>query len=423
MDFQGQGLALTGETEALALIESFTKTVILIPLPNRHASTLVPRLLDELHFRRGSPDVLHSDDAPEFLSELMAAVTSITGTTRTTTCGHNPQSNGEIESWWRFWNRAMRYLSPAQYSVWPTYAQRICFAYNSVAHDSLAQLSPFEMDFACPPTSPFGPPDPALDLSDQSDPPNFDPTSPVSPVEFAAALRISMQAFHAMAAAHKSFLAKTTEERLNKHGTPTTFALNDRVKIYVPPTHAQILRTGRRSNHIVAWRGPCKITRLLSPTSYEVEEEGSGRTFQRTIINIRPFRATKTPPPPHHDLVSSAALLPSTIIAVRDTPDSAFHLAKVLQLTEILLSVHYLGTTSRPLDTAVFRLVWIAPDGRTVLKDTRPARNHSPVTGEIDAADLPDLLVASHLRLTSSGRLSRKSSRLLFHLRDQLHIY
>jgi hypothetical protein len=98
MDFQGQGLALTGETEALALIDSFTKTVILIPLPNRHASTLVPRLLDELHFRRGSPDVLHSDDAPEFLSELMAAVTSITGTTRTTTCGHNPQSNGEIES-------------------------------------------------------------------------------------------------------------------------------------------------------------------------------------------------------------------------------------------------------------------------------------------------------------------------------------
>jgi hypothetical protein len=43
MDFQGQGLAQTGETEALALIDSF-------------ATTLVPRLLDELHFRRGSPD-------------------------------------------------------------------------------------------------------------------------------------------------------------------------------------------------------------------------------------------------------------------------------------------------------------------------------------------------------------------------------
>jgi hypothetical protein len=83
MDFQGQGLAMTGETEALALIDSFTKTVLLIPLPDRQASTIVPRLLDELHFRRGCPDILHSDDEPEFLSELMAAITSITGIQRT----------------------------------------------------------------------------------------------------------------------------------------------------------------------------------------------------------------------------------------------------------------------------------------------------------------------------------------------------
>jgi hypothetical protein len=110
MDFQGQGLATTGETEALALIDSFTKTVLLIPLPDRKATTLVPRLLDELHFRHGSPDIIHSDDAPEFLSELMSTISNITGTQRTTTCGHNPQSNGEIESWWRFWNMSMRYL-------------------------------------------------------------------------------------------------------------------------------------------------------------------------------------------------------------------------------------------------------------------------------------------------------------------------
>jgi hypothetical protein len=177
MDFQGQGLATSGETEALALIDSFTKTVILIPLPDRHPTTLVPKLLDELHFRRGSPDVIHSDDAPEFLSELLSSIAAITGTQRTSTCGHNPQSNGEIESWWRFWNRAMRYLTPSQYATWPLFAQRICFAYNSVSHDSLAQLSPFEMDFAAPPKSPFGPPDPALSLSTKKTTPPFAPDS------------------------------------------------------------------------------------------------------------------------------------------------------------------------------------------------------------------------------------------------------
>jgi hypothetical protein len=314
----------------------------------------------------------------------------------------------------------MRYLSPSQYSHWPAYAQRICYAYNTVPHDSIAQLSPFEMDFASPPTSPFGPPDPTILLhaNDQLHAP-----SSVSPADFAPALRISVHAFHALAASHKTFLATTIEERLNKHGTPKTFALHDKVKIYVPPTHSQILETGRKFNHIVAWRGPCTITRILSPSSYEMVENSSGRTFQRTIINTRPFRSTKTPPPPHHDLVSTAALLPQTLIAVRDTPDSSFHLAHVLSSTESHLSIHYLGTTSPNLVTAVFRLVWIAPDGRTVLKDTRPARNHTAVTGEIDTADIPDLLVASHLLLNASGRLSRTSSRLLFHLRAQLYIF
>ncbi len=130
-----------------------------------------------------------------------------------------------------------------------------------------------------------------------------------------------------------------------------------------------------------------------------------------------------TPPPPHHDLIAVAALRPQTIIAVRDTPESSFHLASVLNITESLLSIHYLGTTAPTLDTAVFRRVWITPDGRTVLKDSRPARNHTAVTGEIDTAHIPDLLVASHLAFTSPGRLTRQSSRLLFHLKDQLHIY
>ncbi len=84
--------------EALAIIDSFTKTVAVIALPNREAQTLASRLLDEIFFRRGAPDVIHTDAASEFLSDLMAAILDATGTTRTTTCGHNAQSNGEIES-------------------------------------------------------------------------------------------------------------------------------------------------------------------------------------------------------------------------------------------------------------------------------------------------------------------------------------
>jgi hypothetical protein len=191
----------------------------------------------------------------------------------------------------------MRYLAPSQYANWPRYAQRIVFAYNSVSHESLGTISPFEMDFASPPKSPFGPPDPDLTFPDREDSLDSEIHS-VSPDAFIHALRASVHAFHTFAATHKTFMARTTQERLNKHGTPQTFALNDRVKIYVPPTHAQLLRTGRRSNHIVAWRGPCRITRILSPSSYEMEEECSGRKFQRQLSTHAHSALPRTHPHP-----------------------------------------------------------------------------------------------------------------------------
>jgi hypothetical protein len=216
---------------------------------------------------------------------------------------------------------------------------------------------------------------------------------------------------------------ETTAKRLNEHGTPAHFALHDRVKIYMPPTHAQIQRTGRRAQHIVAWRGPCIVTAILSASTYRVQEECSQRFFERSIINMRPYRATSAPPPPHHDLLSTMALTTGTLVAVRDSPTSAFHLARITALTEANTSLHYLGTTNPRIARAVFKLLWLSPDNKTVLKDTRPARNHHPITGEISSEDLPDLLVATHLSLTSAGRLSRPSYKILHHLSDQLHIY
>jgi hypothetical protein len=168
-------------------------------------------------------------------------------------------------------------------------------------------------------------------------------------------------------------MQRITQERLNQQGTPTSFQLNDRVKIYVHSTHTT--RTGRRAKHIVAWRGPCRITQILSAVTYEMVEECSNCTFQRTLVNIRPFRASRTPPPPHHDMLSLAPPDPGTIVVVRRTedPHAPFDLlARILLTTETHASLAYLGTTNPSLRIAVFRLVWIDPtDNRTVLKDSR----------------------------------------------------
>ena len=75
-------------------------------------------------------------------------------------------------------------------------------------------------------------------------------------------------------------------------GNPASFNIGDKVKIYVPPTQAQLIMTGRKAKHVAAWRGPCTTTAKLSPTAYSMSEDISNREFERTIVNIRPFRAS-----------------------------------------------------------------------------------------------------------------------------------
>jgi hypothetical protein len=125
-------------------------------------------------------------------------------------------------------------------------------------------------------------------------------------------------------------------------------------------------------------------------------------------------------------MLSSSPLAAGTIIAVRRTSDTItpFDLARVKTTTETNHHLAYLGTTNPTLRSATFKQVWIDPrDNKTVLKDTRPAHNHQPVTGDLTTDDLPDLLVATHLVLTNTGRLTAPSYHILHHLRDQLFVY
>jgi transposase InsO family protein len=145
MDFQGQGSALTGETEALALIDPTSRYVVVIPLPNREAKTWLQPFLDRIVFTFGAPTTLHSDTAPEFLSEALALLAQAANIRTTTTLGHNARGNGTIEVFWRYWNRCLRLLPDDHYAVWPSFASRIAFAYNTAPHEGLGGVTPFEI--------------------------------------------------------------------------------------------------------------------------------------------------------------------------------------------------------------------------------------------------------------------------------------
>jgi hypothetical protein len=422
MDFQGQGTATTGETEVLALIDPTSRYVVVIPLRDRQASTWLQPFLDRIVFTFGAPDVLHSDDAPEFISEALELLAKAADIKTTTTLGHNARGNATIEVWWRFWNRCLRLLSDEHYARWPDFASRIAFAYNSAPHEGIGDVSAFQIYHGSDPRNTLA--------SSLADPPTFTEEEELAlPPQFADAVALSTQIFTALAKNHDQFIKTETALRLNKKGSSRVFEIGDKVKIRVPPTQAQLLETGRRAKHVTAWRGPCSILERLSTTSYAAVDDTTKRRYERVIANILPYHAkrAKTNADASFSEVYSEPFVKGEFLAVRDEPHGPFYIALVLDVTDKLIRVHYYGTTSIVLATALFKPCWNEVNGSEILllnDCPLPAdygfRTFEPYTGEMDLKDVNTVLVARHLEFTKAGKLRFRALRSLAPVHDQL---
>jgi hypothetical protein len=418
MDFQGQGKATSGETEALALIDTTARYVIVLPLLDREATTFIQPFLDKLVFVHGPPNVLHSDAAPEFLSEALKLLAESTGIHTTTTLGHAANANGTVEVFWRFWNRCMRLLPDDHYLQWPLFTSRICWAYNTASHSSIGDLSPFEIYYGVPARDSI-----TSDLHSRFIDDELDSVDLNDPLAFAIAVKESVSAFTLLAKNHSDFVRTSTAERLNLHGYPKTYVIGDLVKIRVPPTHEQMLMSGRRSSHISSWRGPCIITERLSTTAYKMTEQSSNRQFERVLSNILPYRATSIRSPIVYDPLYSEPFVISEIIAIRDEPNSSFYLAVVTDVNSDEIVLHYLGCTNHDISKAIFRFSWhLSSSNAIVLSNLAPAGTIA-YTGTVRLESVRNLLVARNLELTSKLRLKKKSQKTLYHVYDELFVY
>ena len=189
----------------------------------------------------------------------------------------------------------------------------------------------------------------------------------VSPADFAAAVKTSVAAFVRLARNHTDFVRQTSAARLNEHGHPRSSAINDRVKIRVPPSHQMMLATGRKSSHLASWRGPMTIIERLSDTGYSMTENATGRAFQRAITNILPCRATSNRSAAVFDPAHADPFVVSEILAIRDDPDSPVYVAKVVSISADSVSVQCYGCTT-PTSPVLF----------SALAGTCPTRTTSP---------------------------------------------
>ena len=86
-----------GNKVVLVICDYFTKWTEAVPLKDHQASTVADALITQFFLRLGFPRIIHSDQAPEFTSELMQELCQLLEIHQSKTCPYRPQSDGLVE--------------------------------------------------------------------------------------------------------------------------------------------------------------------------------------------------------------------------------------------------------------------------------------------------------------------------------------
>jgi len=197
---------------------------------------------------------------------------------------------------------------------------------------------------------------------------------------------------------------------LNKGKKGQNFKVGDLVTFFKPPTQAEAKRRQRKVKHCFYHHGPAKLTLALSNTTFELTYRK--RTYQRSIRNLRKYRAGKTnsPEPKVYALPPDQVLSVKVgnLVAVKDSNDPKdllFHIAMVDSISDEHLKVRYFGTTSRNPKQVKFRPIWIDPSD-SKLRFTKPKvsnalANKHRFTGTLEMEDggIPSLVLLPKVTL------------------------
>lgn len=186
---------------------------------------------------------------------------------------------------------------------------------------------------------------------------------------------------------------------------------------------------------MLQYAGPGTITRSLSDKGTSWEISWHGRNYQRNVMHMHHYK------PDQHVLYEQRAVHDNNImvgsyVAVLDTAgDANYHVAKVVSITETCTKLHYLGTKSTQLRSAVWRYLFHqVRRGRPRARVQQPREAYlmhanergyaSPLTGDIDTLPMGDsLVVLPNLGFNDHMQLSRASVLLLRELPHKHHVY
>ena len=131
----------------MSVIDIFSRFLFLRPLQSKEANEVAEHLLD-IYIEHGPPDILQSDQGPEFKGVVKTICESL-NVRIIRSAAYSPQTQGKDERSHRTWKEKIKFdlLKVNGDLNWAEYLQQYQQLYNESPHSSLGGLSPFEVYF------------------------------------------------------------------------------------------------------------------------------------------------------------------------------------------------------------------------------------------------------------------------------------
>lgn len=135
----------------LTLIDRYTRTVELVPIPNRQANTVARAIYKEWITRYGCPLVILGDN--EFRSQIMKELSSLVGASQLHSAPYKPSTNGLCERVHAFASQIMQNSNGGKIKDWDELLPAVRFAIMTSRLDGLG-FSPYQLLYGRQPRLP-----------------------------------------------------------------------------------------------------------------------------------------------------------------------------------------------------------------------------------------------------------------------------
>lgn len=125
----------------LTIVDTFTQFPIAIPMSTKDPEAVADVLLNQVFYAYDFPRWVHSNNAPEFVSEVMRVICERLGVHKGSISVGNPQSNAPVERFHAFLNTAFT-LNLRDYTRWDETIPLLLFAFR-VTPNEATDHSPF----------------------------------------------------------------------------------------------------------------------------------------------------------------------------------------------------------------------------------------------------------------------------------------